>query len=64
MPAIAIAILQALPTVEVGVEHLVAYIQSVRAASKQSGEWTPDHETQFLNALVAHVTDPAYQTSK
>lgn len=54
-------ILALLPTVEVGVEHLIAWIQSIRTAAKQSGEWTPDLETAFLNSLVAWAGSPALQ---
>lgn len=57
-------ILSMLPTITTGVEKLVALIGSIRGAAQQSGEWTPDLESAFLNALLATKTDPAYQPDK
>ena len=57
-------ILQYLPTVTVGIEHLIAWISGVRTAAKQSGEWTPEMETDFLEALIATKNDPAYQPDR
>lgn len=53
-------ILQALPSVITGAQHLIDYVRSVRAAAQQSEEWTPEQEEQFLAALKAHNLDPAY----
>ena len=54
-------ILAAIPTITTGVNYLISWVESVRQALKQSGEWTPEMETAFLNSLVATKTDPAYQ---
>jgi hypothetical protein len=54
-------VLQYLPTIETGAEHLWAWVMSVRAAAQQSGEWTDENETQFRAALQASGKDPAYQ---
>lgn len=45
-------ILQYLPKVVVGVTELINWISAVRQAAKQSGEWTPELETAFLEALI------------
>jgi len=55
-------ILSLLPTIVTGAEKIIALIGSIRAASQQSGEWTPELEAAFLNALLATKTDPAYQS--
>lgn len=57
-------VLQYLPTIETGAEHLWAWVTSVRAAAQQSGEWTDENETQFRAALQAAGKDPAYQPDK
>ena len=57
-------VLQYLPTIETGAEHLWAWVMSVRAAAQQSGEWSDENETQFRSALQASGKDPAYQPDK
>ncbi|HWC60860.1 MAG TPA: hypothetical protein VHC44_14285 [Verrucomicrobiae bacterium] len=54
-------VLQYLPTVESGAEHLWAWVTSVRTAAQQSGEWTADMEQQYRDALQACGKDPAWQ---
>ena len=54
-------VLQYLPTVETGAEHLWNWVTTVRSAAQQSAEWTEDHETQFRAALQATGKDAAYQ---
>lgn len=54
-------ILQYLPTVTVGIEHLIAWITNLRTAAKQANMWTPELETAFLEALILTKTDAAYQ---
>ena len=54
-------ILQYLPTITTGAEHLWAWVQGVRTAAQQSSEWTADHEAQFRAALAASGQDPEYQ---
>jgi hypothetical protein len=54
-------VLQYLPTVETGAEHLWAWVMGVKSAAQQSAAWTPDHEATFRAALQASGKDPAYQ---
>ena len=54
-------VLQYLPTVETGAEHLWAWVEGVRSAAQQSAEWTPEMESQYRTALIASGKDPAYQ---
>lgn len=54
-------VLQYLPTIETGVEHLWSWINSVRSAAQQSSEWTEELEAQYRAALQATGSDPAYQ---
>jgi hypothetical protein len=49
-----------LPTITTGVEHLIAFITSVRTAAKQTGEWTDAVEASFRGALLVLGKDPAY----
>lgn len=53
-------ILLAIPKVEVGVESLIAWVQSLRTAAQQSGDWTAEQEAAFLESLIARRTDRAY----
>jgi len=53
-----------IPTVKVGVQHLIEWVREIRTAAQQSGEWTPDLEMQFQAALTARVSDPAYQPDR
>ena len=64
MPALLLLlpqIIALLPTVTTGVQYLIQWIASIRGAAQQSGIWTPELETAFLDALLATATDPAYQ---
>jgi hypothetical protein len=54
-------ILQYLPQVTVGVEQLIAWINSIRSAASQTGEWTDVLEAQYRASLLATVNDPAWQ---
>ena len=56
--------LQILPLVETGVPEFIAWIQSLRSAAQQSGEWTDAQETAYRAALWAKTQDPAYQPDK
>ncbi len=53
-------ILQALPTVEVGVSSLISWVENVRTSAQQSGEWTPELESAYQASLLASKTNPAY----
>ncbi len=62
MPFALIAqIIAALPTITTGVSHLIAWLSEVRNATKQTGEWTPELEAKFMDALIDRATSPAYQ---
>ena len=50
-----------LPTMRAGASEFVAWVQSIRKTAQQSGEWTPELEAAFLEALAARLIDPAYQ---
>lgn len=59
--ALAQIIIPLLPTIAGDIAHLVAWIQSVRSAAKQSGEWTVEMDQSFRNALIATGREEAYQ---
>lgn len=54
-------LLSLLPTAVVGVEHLIALISAIRTAAKQSGEWTADMETAFVQSLMERAKLAKYQ---
>lgn len=47
------AVLQYLPMITTGAEHLWTWVQGIRTAAQQSAEWTDDMETQYRAALIA-----------
>lgn len=47
-----------LPKVTVGVTQFVAWLNTLRAAAQQSGEWTPEHETQWRAGLLSQQLAP------
>ncbi len=53
--------LQILPLVTTGVTEFIAWIDSLKASAQQSGEWTPQMESDYRAALFAKTSDPAYQ---
>jgi len=55
------SVLQYLPAIETGAEHLWAWVESLRTAAQQSSEWTTDQETQYQQALLARTGSSAYQ---
>jgi hypothetical protein len=59
--ALATLAIQLLPVVETGVTQLVSWIESLRAAAQQTGEWTAAQETAFRAALWAKTQDPKYK---
>lgn len=59
--ALAELALKYLPVVVSGAEKLWAWITSVRSASQQSAEWTPEIEAQYQAALLARTGRPEYQ---
>lgn len=60
LPIIA-QLLPLLPSLTTGVGQLIGFIGSIRAAAQQSGEWTPELEKAFVDALIARNTDPAWR---
>ena len=50
-----------LPMVQTGVGEFIAWINSLRAAAQQAGEWTPEQESAYRAALLAKKNDPAYK---
>ena len=57
-------LLPLLPSIETGAVQLWNFINSVRSAAQQSGEWTSEIEAAYRAALQATSTDPAYQPDK
>ena len=64
MQAIIALILANLPTIISAGEAGWKFIQSVRSAAQQSGEWTAEQESQFLALLEKETIDPAWQMDK
>ena len=50
-----------LPLVEAGVPQFIAWIQALRGAASQAGEWTAEQEAAYRAALFAKTADPAYK---
>ena len=53
-----------LPLVTTGINEFIAYINALKGAIQQTGEWTPAQETAYRTALFAKTGDPAYQPDK
>ena len=51
-----------IPTISTGIQHLIAFIATIRTAAQQSGEWTPALEAQFVDALIAKGSTDAWKT--
>lgn len=45
----------------VGATLLWSWIVNLRNTARQTGEWTPEAETAFIEGLIARTNDPAYQ---
>ena len=60
MPALVALILANLPTIITAGEAGWKFIQSVRTAAKQSGEWTDEVEAAFQAKLAAESITPAW----
>lgn len=50
-----------LPYAVTGVTELIAYIDALKTAAQQSGEWTPEMDAAYRAALFAKTGDPAYK---
>lgn len=46
------------------VVSLIQWLQSIRTIAQQSEAWTPQMETDFVNALLATVSNPIYWTDE
>jgi len=53
-----------LPYVQTGITEFVKWVNTLRGAMQQSGEWTPELEATFRAALWARTQDPAYQPDR
>lgn len=49
-----------LPLVTTGVGELITFINALRGAAQQAGEWTPEQEDAYRRALYAKTGDLAY----
>lgn len=49
-----------LPLVTTGLTQFIQFIDSLRLALQQSGEWTEAQELDYRRALFAKLGDPAY----
>lgn len=50
-----------LPSIQHGVEQFIVWMESLRAAAKQSGEWTPEQDEAFRQSIMNKTGNPAYQ---
>lgn len=53
--------LASLPLIQVAVPQFIAWIEALRGAMLQSGEWTQDQESAFRASLMLKMQDQAYQ---
>jgi len=60
--ALAVQIMAAIPSITTSVQNLLNWVASVRAAARQSGEWTDEHEAAFINALLNRRDTRPYKT--
>jgi ABC-type methionine transport system permease subunit len=51
----------ALPYVQTGVTELIAWIDALVVAAKQSGEWTAAQDDAWRAVRMAKLNDPAYK---
>ncbi len=61
MQALIALILANLPTIISAGEAGYKFVASIRAAAKQSGEWTEADEAKFQEKLAQEAVDPAWQ---
>ena len=59
--AILMVALQFLPMIQTGVAEFLAWLEVLRSAAIQTGEWTPEQDAAFVAAVRAHKNDPAWQ---
>ena len=56
--------ISALPLIQTGVMEFIAWLETLRTAAQQSGEWTPEQDAAYQAALRAKLGDPAYLPDK
>lgn len=49
-----------LPLVQTGVTEFIVWLNSLKAAAQQAGEWTDEQDAAFRAALYAKTGDLAY----
>ena len=49
-----------LPMITAGTTELLRFIQSVRGAARQTGQWTEAQEEAYQASLLASATDPKH----
>lgn len=54
-------IIAMIPSATAAVGAIIRFVAEIRNAAKQSGEWTPELERQFIDSLISRTTDPAWQ---
>lgn len=54
-------ILEHLPQITVGVEHLFGFVSSVRTAAQQTSEWSDEMEAAYQKRLLAKADLPQSQ---
>lgn len=59
--AILTVALQLLPLVQTGVQEFITWLETLRTAAKQTGEWSADQDAAYSAAIAAKKNDPAWQ---
>lgn len=65
MPALLLLlpqILAAIPVTMSAITATIKWVESIKAAAQQSGEWTPEADTAYRNWIVSTLTDPKWLT--
>lgn len=50
-----------LPKIQTGITELINFINTVKTAAQQTGEWTPEMDQAFRDSLIEAGQDPAAQ---
>lgn len=56
------AILAAVPMVQSAIVATINWVNSIRTAAQQSGEWTPEAEAALAAWAIRTMTDPKWLT--
>ena len=57
-------ILQYLPQIIAGGTEVIQFVQQLRTAAQQTGEWTDAQEQQFLALIAQEAKQPEQQPDK